>query len=369
MTREEALLCWLYACPGMTGLRAHKLVQTYETLDGIWRGLDERAVKILGEKVYAALCQRRDIRLVDQLIDDVERWGMHIVRRGDPCYPPLLGHIHDAPEILYVRGQRALDDAQLIAIVGARRCTRYGRTQAERIGCELASLGVGVVSGMARGIDTAAHTGALRAHGRTVAVLGCGLDVAYPPENAPLMERIIDEGGSVVSEYAPGTPPRASNFPQRNRILSGMCAGTLLVEAQRSSGAMITVNLALEQGREVYALPGNVDAPLSQMPLELLSEGAHLARGAQDIVSSLNWVTAEAQLDFEREAVQAGEPVELSEEEAAVVRCVENEALSFDEIKEITQFPADKLNSLLTILEIREIMKQLPGKMYALVRS
>ena len=368
MTREEALLCWLYDCPGMTGLRAQKLLHAYKTPDGIWRELDERAEKILGEKVYAALRERRNIRRVDALVDAVERWQMHIVRRGDPCYPPLLAYIHDAPELLYVRGQRELCDAQTLAIVGSRRCTRYGRNQAERIACELAGMGVTVVSGLARGIDTAAHTGALRGHGRTVAVFGCGLDIAYPPENAALIDRILAQGGSLVSEYAPGTPPRATNFPQRNRILSGICAGTLLVEAQRSSGAMITVNLALEQGREVYALPGNVDAPLSQMPLQLLAEGAHLVRGAQDIVSSFHWITPAMQLDFERDAVQAGEPVELSEEEVQIVRCVENEPLSFDEIKEITQFPADKLNSLLTILEIREIMKQLPGKMYALAR-
>lgn len=368
MTREEALLCWLYECPGMTVTRAHKLVRLYGTLDGIWRDLDVRAQGVLGERVYADLCARRDMRTVDRLVDAVERAGMHIVRRGDAHYPPLLGYIHDAPDLLYVRGQKDISDAQAFAIVGARRCTRYGRAQAERIGCELAGMGVTVVSGMARGIDTAAHVGALRAHGRTIAVLGCGLDVAYPPENAALIEQVVAQGGSVVSEFAPGTPPRSVHFPQRNRILSGICAGVLLIEAQRSSGAMITVNLALEQGREVYALPGNVDAPLSRMPLQILSEGAHMARGAQDIVTSLHWITQETQLSFDVDARQADEPLTISDEEAVVVRCVENEALSFDEIKEMTNFESDKLNSLLTILEIKEIMKQLPGKMYTLVR-
>lgn len=368
MTREEALLCWLYDCPGMTVTRARKLQALYGSPDAIWRELDARAQKILGEKVYGALCARRDIRVVDALTDAVERYGMHIVRKGDSCYPPLLAYIHDAPEILYVRGVRDLSDAQTFAIVGSRRCTRYGRTQAERIAGELAGMGVTVTSGMARGIDTAAHEGALRGNGRTIAVLGCGLDIAYPPENAPLMERIIAQGGSIISEYAPGTPPRSTNFPQRNRIISGMCAGTMLVEAEKGSGAMITINLALEQGREVYALPGNVDAPLSQMPLQLIAEGARMVRSAQDIVSSFDWVTPAMQLSFELDARQVNEPLELSEEEAKIVRCVENEPLSFDQIKEITQFEANELNSLLTILEIREIMKQLPGKMYTLVR-
>lgn len=325
-------------------------------------------MRILGEKVYAALLAQRNLTFVDALVDAVERHRMHIVRKGDAHYPPLLLGIHDAPEFLYVRGQCDLSDAQAIAIVGARRCTRYGRMQAERIACELATQGITVVSGMARGIDTAAHVGALRGHGRTVAVLGCGLDVAYPPENAPLIEQVIEKGGSVVSEYAPGTPPHATHFPRRNRILSGVCSGILLVEAQRASGAMITVNLALEQGREVYALPGNVDAPLSQMPLQLISEGAHMARGAQDIISSLSWITSSARHELDAQAVQAGEPVALTPEEAAVLRLVENEALSFDEIKNITGFRADELNSLLTILEIKEIMKQLPGKMYIVNR-
>lgn len=368
MTRDEALLCWLYDCPGMTVTRAHRLLGLYGTPDAIWRDLDLRAQKILGEKVYEKLLARRDLRVLDALADAVERHGIHIVRKGDGCYPPLLAYIHDAPDILYVRGQRDLSDAQMFAIVGSRRCTRYGRTQTERIAAELSAMGVTVVSGMARGIDTAAHTGALRGNGRTVAVMGCGLDIAYPPENAPLIEQVIDQGGSIVSEYAPGTPPRSTNFPQRNRIISGMCAGTMLAEGEKGSGAMITVNLALEQGREVYALPGNVDAPLSQMPLQLIAEGARMVRSAQDIVSSFDWVTPAMQLSFELDARQVNEPLELSEEEAKIVRCVENEPLSFDQIKEITQFEANQLNSLLTILEIREIMKQLPGKMYTLVR-
>ena len=355
MTRDDALLCWLYATNGITLTRAKKLLKHYGSADALWHNLDASAIKITGEKVYAELTARRTTRHIDQITGPVDKWGMHIVKKGDANYPLMLAHIPDAPHILYVRGEIRLTDMQIFAVIGARRCTR-----------ELVQSGVTVVSGMARGIDTAAHMGALEAKGRTIAVLGCGLDIAYPPENASLIERVIDMGGSIVSEYAPGTPPHATNFPQRNRIISGMSAGILVVEAAKGSGAMITTQIALDQGREVYALPGNVDAPLSQLPLQLISEGAHMARGAEDIVSSFSWITPSEQLSFLLDAAQVGELPALSDDERAVIRAVENEPLSFDEILNITKFEANLLNSLLTILEIKEIMKQLPGRMYAL---
>lgn len=366
MTREEAFLCWLYACPGISGVRAARLIELYGSIEGIWRDLDARAIKALGNKTYEALVAHRDMRVVDRIVDDVERLGIALVRRGSVHYPPLLAQLADAPALLYVRGQQDLTDARTVGIVGARRCTRYGRTQAQRLGKELAQMGVTVVSGMARGIDTAAHAGVLDAGGRTIGVLGCGLDIAYPPENAEMMERVLDMGGSLISEYAPGMPPISGNFPQRNRILSGMCAGIVLVEAQRNSGAMITVNLALEQGREVCALPGNVDSPLSQMPLELLREGASMVCSGADVVAAMPF-DAPRQMSFVMEETNGERDMEgLSDEEATIVRALKNEPLSFDELKKITAFEANQLNSLLTILEIKEIMVQLPGKMFTL---
>ena len=210
--------------------------------------------------------------------------------------------------------------------------------------------------------EVAAATGG----GRTIAVLGCGVDVVYPPENRELFARVIGEGGSIISEFAPGTGPLAQNFPRRNRIISGMCVGVLVTEAARGSGAMITVQHALDQGREVFAMPGPVDAPMSEMPLQLLFEGACLARGADDILGHLQWdmqAPDEAPDDMPEAAPQ------LDPDEQKIVQLLENEPLSFDQLLVQTGFSPDKLNMLLTTLEIKEIMKQLPGCMYVLERS
>ena len=360
------------------------MLKVYGSLDAIWRELDARAQGVLGEMVYQALVERRDIRVVDQITDAVEKYGIHVVRKGDSCYPPLLAHVNQAPEILYVRGRRDLSDAQTFAMVGSRRCTRYGRTQAERIAYELTTMGVTVVSGMARGIDTAAHAGALRANGRTIAVLGCGLDIAYPPENATLMEHIIAQGGSVISEYAPGTPPRSTNFPQRNRIISGMCAGTLLVEAEKGSGAMITVNLALEQGRDVFAIPGNIDNPNCAGSNRLLREGARFDTSGADILEEYSGLypvkTAAARHTEPYEAPQTNiDKVETisyidvesrlegcSEDQKTLLRLLAGGEKHMDELIAASGQSAAKVAAELTLLGIRGLVRALPGRRYSI---
>ena len=227
---------------------------------------------------------------------------------------------------------------------------------AREISAHLAREHVAVVSGMARGADTCAHEGALSGHGRTIAVLGCGADVVYPPENAELAERILDSGGALVSEYPPGTPPNPGHFPARNRIISGLCQGTLLVEGAKGSGAMITVNFALEQGRDVFAVPGSIYSPLSAMPNRLIVDGAKPAISAWEILDFYRWAEKPRDLPLTPPAVA------LDEEEKQIVLPLTEQELSFEELRNLTQFPPAKLNSHLTMLELRGIIVKVPGE-------
>ena len=363
LNQERDARTWLASVEGVTPARFRRLLALYGSAQEVFRSFDVQARGILGERAYLELAAARTDAYFDALMDTMRKSGMQAVCTEDPAYPPLLLHIGDPPPVLFVRGCADLSDARMVAVVGSRRATRYGLRQAERFGRELAQAGVTVVSGMARGTDTAAHVGCLSGGGRTVAVLGCGVDVVYPPENRELFARVVGEGGSIVSEFAPGTEPLPQHFPRRNRIISGMCAGVLVTEAARGSGAMITAQHALDQGREVFAMPGPVDAPMSEMPLQLLFEGACLVRGADDMLGHLRWDAPGAEPD-EPDAMP-----ELDADELTVVRLLENEPLSFDQLLAQTGFSADKLNMLLTTLEIKEIMKQLPGCMYILERS
>ena len=211
---------------------------------------------------------------------------MKALHLQDKDYPLNLRYIYQPPATIYLEGNLIAQDNIAIAIVGSRRATDYGLNNAERIGFELASRGITVVSGLARGIDSAAHRGALKAGGRTIAVLGSGLDVIYPPENKKLAQDIA-QGGAVISEFIPDTPPHRENFPRRNRIISGLSLGVVVVEAAKRSGALITENFALEQGREVFALPGKVDSFTSGGVHDLIKEGAKLIESIEDIIEEL----------------------------------------------------------------------------------
>ena len=366
--REKAFWAWMACVPGVTPTRFRRLLALYGSAERVYGEFDERARGILGDRAYPEMAAARNRAYFSAMMEKMQRSGMQIVCLGEAEYPPLLSHIGDPPPVLFVRGRADLSDMRTVAVVGSRRATRYGLRQAERFGRELSQAGVTVVSGMARGTDTAAHVGCLAGGGRTIAVLGCGADIVYPPETAALFARVIENGGSIVSEFAPGTEPIPQNFPRRNRIISGISAAVLVTEAARGSGAMITAHLALEQGRDVYAMPGPVDAPMSEMPLQMLTEGASMARSAQDILSRQRWEMPDTQLSFLTDTFGGKLTPTLDADEQKVVELLKNEPLSFDELLLQTGFAPDKLNMLLTTMEIKEIMKQLPGCMYALDR-
>ena len=339
------------------------------------------ALAILAEPaLYAAQLQEKGLaRLRHALADEARLLGgltkkkMALVLREDAQYPPLLRQIAHPPHLLYVYGETDLTDRFPVAVVGTRRASAYGLTHTREIAAELAQTGVCVVSGLALGIDAAAHTGALDGGGRTVAVLGSALDKPYPQENRALMRRILESGGSVVSEYAPGTPPSRYSFLQRNRIIAGMCLGTLVTEGPRRSGALNTATRTLENGREVFALPGNVDSPGAQLPNMLISEGARLVTGAADILSALVIEPKDAPKAAQAAVAPMEAPAEkkphipggLDETQRAICAALLAGEADFDALCAVSGLESDELGALLIEMEMDGLVTPLAGTRYA----
>ena len=339
------------------------------------------ALAILAEPgLYAAQLQEKGLALLRHALADEARLlgglakkKMALVLREDAQYPPLLRQIAHPPHLLYVYGETDLTDRFPVAVVGTRRASAYGLTHTREIAAELAQTGVCVVSGLALGIDAAAHTGALDGGGRTVAVLGSALDKPYPQENEPLMRRILGSGGSVVSEYAPGTPPSRYSFLQRNRIIAGMCLGTLVTEGPRRSGALNTATRTLESGREVFALPGNVDSPGAQLPNMLISEGARLVTGAADILSALVIEPKDAPKAAQAAVAPMEAPAEkkphipggLDETQRAICAALLAGEADFDALCAVSGLESDELGALLIEMEMDGLVTPLAGTRYA----
>ena len=339
------------------------------------------ALAILAEPgLYAAQLQEKGLALLRHALADEARLlgglakkKMALVLREDAQYPPLLRQIAHPPHLLYVYGETDLTDRFPVAVVGTRRASAYGLTHTREIAAELAQTGVCVVSGLALGIDAAAHTGALDGGGRTVAVLGSALDKPYPQENEPLMRRILESGGSVVSEYAPGTPPSRYSFLQRNRIIAGMCLGTLVTEGPRRSGALNTATRTLENGREVFALPGNVDSPGAQLPNMLISEGARLVTGAADILSALVIEPKDAPKAAQAAVAPMEAPAEkkphipggLDETQRAICAALLAGEADFDALCAVSGLESDELGALLIEMELDGLVTPLAGTRYA----
>ncbi len=327
---------------------------------------DAAAFSFLSDFVQKRLFEAADERFLDRYADWLIRHEIGVAVPGDEAYPALLAEIHDPPRLLFYKGRLKRDMALPLAIVGTRKATKYGRDIARLFAFELARRGATVVSGMAAGIDSYAALGALDCEASeypTVAVLGCGVDVVYPAGNDALYRQII-ERGAVISEFLPGAKPLSEHFPVRNRIISGMSRGVLVVEAGERSGASITANCALEQGRDVFAVPGRITDLLSVGTNRLIQQGAAKpVFCAEDILAEYG---SSAAADGPAKPVYAADSAQLLPEEKAVVERLRQGESSFDELCQALAFEAGRLNSCLTGLEFSGIIKQLPGRMYAL---
>jgi DNA processing protein len=294
----------------------------------------------------------------------VEEYGCRVVIQGDPEYPELLRQIYDPPIVLYARGSLTAKDKNSVAIVGSRLTTPYGQQTARRLAYQLAYVGVTVVSGGARGIDTAAHQGALSAKGRTIAVLGNGINLVFPPENADLYERMTAQG-AVITQFPFNRRADKQSFPIRNRIVAGMTMGAVVVEANLSSGALITANMAVENGRQVFAVPGRIDSPQSKGCHELIKRGAKLCEGAEDILSEFEYLFPTSNRVPSNGATGVLPAIALTEQELQVYDAVGATEESVDDIIHRSGLPASAVSVALLSLEMKHILVRLPGRLYA----
>jgi len=338
-----------------------KLVSRFGSAGAVARAgiRDLTAVDGVGEALAQAIAAGSDAEAAEQ-VELADRIGAEIIPVDSPDYPENLRNIYDPPLVLYVWGDlRAAEQA--IAVVGARRPTYYGKQQAEKLAGGLAMAGWTIVAGLARGIDASAHEGALAAGGRTVAVLGSGLLKVYPPENRRLAEQIA-ESGAVVSEFPMTAKPDPWNFPRRNRVISGLSRGVVVVEAAAGSGSLITASWATEQNRTVFAVPGRVDNPLSEGCHRLIRDGAVLARSAADVLDELGSPLTHPPQEEQAPVI----PADLSETETRLMELLEREPKHIDDLIAESGLPAAVVSGTMVMLEIKKLAVQLPGKQFVL---
>jgi DNA processing protein len=319
----------------------------------------------ISKEAGAAIRSRRYRPMAEEILDWAGREKCRLVARGSPEYPALLGEIHDPPLVLYCRGKLEALDRPGVAIVGTRRPTFYGLQMAQGMAYDLAKRDLVVISGLARGVDGAAHRGCLDAGGCTIAVLGCGIDVVYPREHRQLTQQIIGNG-LIISEFPPGTSPAPQNFPVRNRIISGIALGTVIVEASEYSGSLITARLAMDQNREVFAVPGNLTSPQSFGPNFLIKQGAKLVQVWRDIVEELPAEVRHGILAKEDSGSAEKPDLELvTEEENSILEMLAyDQPVQFDRILKLSGMGIPQLSELLLNLEMRGRIRQVPGNLY-----
>jgi DNA processing protein len=359
----------LRAINGVGLVLFQRLVQAFGTPAAVFKApeVELRAIRGVSPAIAQAVRSFREWDRIERLINRLHAKGVEILTQADPRFPDRLKEIPHPPPFMFVKGSLEPSDGPAVAMVGTRAASYYGLKAARRLARDLASRGVTVVSGLARGIDTAAHLGALEGGGRTWAVLGCGLDQVYPPENRELYRRIEDQG-ALISEFPLGTPPEAKNFPIRNRIISGLSQALVVVEAGDKSGTHITVQYALDQGREVMAVPGPVDAPTSVGPHRLIQQGAKLVGDAADILAELP--TASSPVPRTGGAApskppRAAHPGHFKIDDP-VLPFLGAEPVQLEELVQLSRLPAPEVMSRLTLLELQGLVRELPGKCFVL---
>lgn len=347
----------------MGSVRIHQLISQFGTARDAWQA-PERDLKQsrLPPKALSSLLDLRRTLDLDAELAKVTSLDAHLITWADSQYPENLRHIVDAPPVLYVRGMLLPTDMLALSIVGTRRATRYGIDVANRMAYWLASQGVTIVSGMAAGVDSAAHRGAIQANGRTIAILGSGIDIVYPKENRQLAQDII-ENGALVSEFPLGTAPSGKNFPRRNRIISGLSLGILIAEAPKNSGAIITAETALEQGRDVFAIPANIFNEMGVGGNRLIQEGAKLVMRASDVLDELNVTYSNHVTKQKTETIAPSGDIELQ-----ILNLLDTEPLHIDEIVRNTGLDTAQVASTLAILELKGLAQTVGAMQYCRAR-
>ncbi|MDF2545828.1 MAG: dprA [Anaerosolibacter sp.] len=352
---EKYYLAWLNHVNGVGLKTVEALMHRFGDAQKVFTASASEllGVKGINENTTHNIIQNRKKESVESLRIIIEKLGIDILSRNDMEYPSNLKNIYDPPYLLYKIGNICSKDENAVAIVGARKATPYGKWAAYKLAGDLAKRGITIVSGMAYGIDTAAHRGALDSGGRTIAVLGSGVDVCYPKSNYSLMKE-IEKNGAVVSEYAIGTPPAPNHFPPRNRIISGLAKGVVVIEANAKSGSLITVEFALEQGREVLAVPGNINSGLSMGTNQLIKDGAKIVTCVEDIIEELGIRESKT---IERQVT------ELSASENEIYNIIrEYQPIHMEILSLKTKQSIDNINSIVTILQLKGLVDLLPGK-------
>lgn len=371
MTDLECLMI-LNSIPEVGFIRFNNLIARFGSVKNIFTATQAELEEVedIGPKIAGSILICKPGKELERELKLIKEHNVKVISYLDKEYPENLKQIYDPPIILYVKGNILPEDKFAFAIVGSRRASRYGLSTAERLGYELASRGFTIVSGLARGIDVAGHRGALKAKGRTLAVLGSGIADIYPPEHMELADEIA-RNGAVVSEFPMEMAPLKENFPRRNRLISGLSLGVVVVEAARNSGALITADFALEQGRELYAVPGQARAATAYGTNMLIRQGAKLVESADDIVEELK-DNIKGQLDFkvgpknedETDVFERASTLNLNEAEEKVLKAVKSEPTSIDDIVDASDLSASEILPCLTRLELKGLIEQLPGKSY-----
>ena len=387
LSADTKSLIHLNLIPGIGNHTIRRLLTTFGSAEKSIAATSEELAQIDGltPDVRQQLIDGRSHAPLAQELELIDQHQCHIVTINDDTYPPLLKQIDDPPVLLYIIGEFPLPDTLSVAIVGSRSPTEYGKTTSQQLSYQLAERGITVVSGFARGIDTCVHRGALEAGGHTVAVFGCGLSIIYPETNRGLAAEII-ESGTLVSEFPMTMPPRGKNFPRRNRVISGLTMGTLVVEASERSGSLITARHAAEQGREVFAVPGQIFSGRSRGTHSLINQGATLINSVDDLLDALpqdyTQILGGKSIEppsakqpdkitrpqlVEKRSTPTPQPkanLNLTPDEQTVLSAMDADSVHIDEITRITQLPIGKVSSLLVMLELKGIVQQLPGKQF-----
>ena len=358
---DESIRYWLalVSVEGIGGALAARLIKRFASPRQVFSANSDALVSVSGisDRIAANISGFDRWEVVDGEMEKASLLGIDIISLEDSRYPKNLLNIPSPPPLLYIKGEFAAEDELALAIVGSRSASRYGIEAARKFSERLVKGGVTIISGMARGVDTVAHLGALEGEGRTIAVLGCGLDVIYPPENRKLFDRIAQRG-AIISEFPLGTPPDAVNFPRRNRIISGLSLGVIVVEASLKSGSLITARYAIEQGRDVYAIPGNINSSGSRGTNSLIKDGAKLVEDPEEVLVDI----LPQYMPSAQERAKKERQFSMSEEERQLFDIIDGEPLHIDDLAEKSGLDIPELSSHLLSLELMGAVTQHPGK-------